>query len=510
MKFKVTDDNKFLQLISSTQIELEQLEYSFTKKVNSYFIIKKKVPHWDGEVKFIDRFNRIPRGLWKEVKNLCDKYNFSLEIEGSENLINKDYNEEDIKNWTNEQFKEAENFYPREYQLEALRRVIKYNYCTEEISTSGGKTLIAFMIFKYLLDRGIIKSMLYVVPSVNLVTQTEEKFYEYEETCNIKPTWKSQCIYSGANKSDNQTINLVIGTYQSLGKKSLDFFKQFDGVAIDECHHSRGNTLQSILLKCYNAKFKFGLSGTLPQEDTCDSFTIQAYLGPKVYELHSADLIKEGNATPVHVIGLELDYLSTDLKKKLYDLRNVKTDEKDGAKLLNLEKDTARENRKRFVYVCETIGKSTKNSLVIFSDIKNSYGRNIYNWLKENTDKTVYYIDGETKVENRNYYKEQMETQDGVIIVASCGTFSEGIDIKKVFNIYIVESHISEIIIAQILGRGMRLQEGKDLVTIIDFFDNYEYGSGFQKKNYLMRHAEKRKAIYQKRRFPYKSFKVKI
>jgi len=283
-----------------------------------------------------------------------------------------------------------------------------------------------------------------------------------------------------------------------------------NNICVSNCHHGKANSIKSILVKCYNAKYKFGLTGTLPKEDSCDSFVIQSYLGPKVYELHSSDLIADGNATPVNVIGLELDYLDAELKKKLFELRNVKSDEKDGSKLLNLEKETARDNRKRFTYVCETINKSTKNSLVLFSDIKNSYGRNIYDWLRENTQKNTYYIDGGTKAENREYYKKRMEDEENVILVASVGTFSEGIDILNVHNIYIVESNKSEYIVRQILGRGMRLMAGKEMMLVIDFSDNYEYGSGFQKKNYLMRHGDEREKIYKERRFPFKRFKVKL
>ncbi|NMC59875.1 MAG: DEAD/DEAH box helicase family protein [Candidatus Methanofastidiosa archaeon] len=510
MRLKITADKKFLQVVDSTALELEQIQYSFTKRVDNWFIIKKKIPHWDGEVKFIDKYNRIPIGLWQEIKKFADKYSFPLEIEEANELFtNRDYNGQDFDDCVEDYFKDAEDFYPRDYQTEASKRVLKYSYCTEEISTSGGKTLIAFMIFKYLLDKGIIKRMIYVVPNINLVTQTEEKFYEYEDRCNKKPNWKSKCVFAAAKKTE-EDVNIVFGTFQSLAKKDLSYFQNFDAVCIDETHHARANSIKSIIVKCHNAKYKFGLTGTLPKEGSCDSFMIQSYLGPKVYELLSADLIATGNATPVHVIGIELDYLTTDLKKKLYDLRNVSADLKDGAKLLALEKDTARDDRKRFKYVCETINKSTKNSLVLFSDIKNSYGRNIYDWLRENSDKNVYYIDGGTKADNRDYYKKRMEDEEHVILIASIGTFSEGIDILNVHNIYIVESNKSEYIVRQILGRGMRLMEGKEKIQVIDFSDNFEYGSGFQKKNYLMRHSEERERIYKDKRFPFKRFKVKL
>ena len=509
MKLKITPDRRFLQIESASQLEWDQINYSFTKKIDGWFIIKKKIPHWDCEVKFVDKLARIPLGLWGEIKKLADKYNFHLEIEGSDIFTNKDYNPKDFEEWTKVYFKNS-SLYPRDYQIEAAKCVLKYRFCTEEISTSAGKTLIAFMLFRYLLDRNIIKKMLYVVPTINLVAQTEEKFYEYEDFCGNKPKWRSKCIFSGAKKNGNNT-NIDFGTYQSLTKKELDYFKEFDAVCIDECHHASAPSIKSILIKCYKAEYRFGLSGTLPKEDSCDSFMVQSHLGPNVYELPSADLISSGMATPVYVTQIELDYLDLELKKKLYALRNVSADEKDGAKLLNLEKDTARESRKRFNYICQTLSKASKNSLVLFADIKNEYGRNIYNWLRENTNKTVYYIDGGTSAENREYYRKQMEENDNVFIVASIGTFSEGVDIDNVFTIYILESHKSEKIIAQALGRGMRLMEGKPRVNIIDFVDDYEYGTHkFQKVNYLKRHGFERKNIYIKRKFPFQSFKIKL
>lgn len=287
-----------------------------------------------------------------------------------------------------------------------------------------------------------------------------------------------------------------------------------NNLCVSNCHHSKASSLKSLLVKCYNAKWKFGLTGSLPKEGSCDSFTIQAYLGPNVYVLPSFQLIDEGNATPVHVIGIELDYLPLNVKKDLYDLRTIKTEdgEKDGSKLLNMEKQIAREERKRLLYICDTISKAKKNSLVLFADVKYSYGRNIYDWLRSNTDKTVLYIDGETKNENREYYKKRMEEEENVIIVASVGVFGEGIDILNVHNIYIVESSKSEIIIRQILGRGMRLKEGKEKITVFDFSDNFIYPgpNKYQQKNYLIRHADERQRIYKDRKFPFKKFKIKL
>jgi len=228
MKLKVSDDKKFLIVDDCSQLEMEQIESTFTKKVENWFIIKKKIPHWDGEVKFIDRYNRIPIGLWAEVKALGKKYNSPISIEESGVLTNPNYREEDVDEWIEEFFETPDDFYPRYYQIEGLKRIIKFRLCTEEISTSGGKTFIAYMIFRYLLDRGKIKKMLYVVPNVDLVTQTEEKFYEYEERTGHKPKWKSWGVYSEAGKPKEKFYDITFGTYQSLSKRGVEYFKDFE------------------------------------------------------------------------------------------------------------------------------------------------------------------------------------------------------------------------------------------------------------------------------------------
>ena len=514
MKLKISEDKEYLIIVECTKNELDQLEFSFTKKVANYHIIKKKVPYWDGEIKFIDPYQRIPRGLWQEVYNIAKKFHFPIEIEGIAALYDKTHNFKEFSDWAIDYFKNNEEIdlsdYQGTFQIEAANRILKFKRCTEEISTSGGKTLIAFLLFKYFIDVKKLKRILYVVPNVGLVTQTEDKFYKYDDDCGKRPNWRSQCAFGGAKKDLEDKTNIVFGTYQTLSKKELDYFAEFDAVCIDECHHSKAKSIKDILVKCYNAKYKFGLTGTLPPEGSCDSFTIQSYIGPQVYIIHSSDLIDSGVATPINVVGIEMDYLDLDIKRKLYELRNVKTDEKDGAKLLNLEKDVARESRGRLIYICEKIAKTSKNSLVLFSDIKNDYGRKIFNWLKDNTEKNVYYIDGGTKNDNRDYYKERMENQEDTIIVASIGVFSEGIDILNLHNIFIVESYKSMFIARQVLGRGMRLMPDKDKVMVIDFSDNYEYGTGRQRKNYLMRHSDDREKIYKENRFPYKRFKVKF
>jgi len=237
MRLKVTDDKKFLAVIDCTELEIEQLRSSFTKRTMNWGAIRSNSNQPKSfDTCFIDRWLRVPIGLWSELQKLSKKFMFPLEIEGIEFLYDKEYDDSIFVEWVNTYFEESEK-QPRDYQIEGASRILKYKFCIEEISTSGGKTLMAFLLFRYLFEKGVIKKMLYVVPNISLVTQTEEEFYEYEEDCGKKPVWKSQCVFGSSKKEDKEDVNIVFGTFQSLAKKDLEYFSKFDVVFIDECLH---------------------------------------------------------------------------------------------------------------------------------------------------------------------------------------------------------------------------------------------------------------------------------
>jgi type I site-specific restriction endonuclease len=98
-----------------------------------------------------------------------------------------------------------------------------------------------------------------------------------------------------------------------------------------------------------------------------------------------------------------------------------------------------------------------------------------------------------------------MEAGEEVVIVASFGTFSTGISIKKIHNIFFTESFKSEVIIRQSIGRGLRQHESKDAVLIIDFVDDIRT---IEWDNYLYKHSKVRQKIYKQEKFNFTIKKV--
>src|SRR5690606_29421456 len=161
--------------------------------------------------------------------------------------------------------------------------------------------------------------------------------------------------------------------FQSLVKKDRNFFESFDVVFVDEAHKTGAASIKKILEKCVNTKVRFGLSGTMKDNGSADFFTLQAFLGPLVFKVSPNFLFKNKYATTVNIKVIRLDYLPEEIKNKLYTIRTNKTDKVDGSVVYNLEKQVVVDNKKRFTFITDYISKVSKNSLVLFNDVKNKY-----------------------------------------------------------------------------------------------------------------------------------------
>ena len=136
--------------------------------------------------------------------------------------------------------------------------------------------------------------------------------------------------------------------------------------------------------------------------------------------------------------------------------------------------------------------------------LKRVFHKKLYELLRRKSDKKVYYVDGSVKSDFREEFKKRMEKNDDVIIVASYGTFSTGISIKNIHNIFFTESFKSEVIIRQSIGRGLRKHEAKDVVKIYDFIDDFRYKvDDHDWVNYIYRHGMERRKIYKEEKFPF-------
>ena len=126
MKVKVTDDGLFLQIIEATDLEINQLKISFTKKHDKWFMLRKKKPNWDGNIAFINQYLQMPFGLWKELLTMCKTYGFQITLETPIEFYDKNFNTDDFMDWMYEYFHTDESkIKPRDYQYDAALKAFK-------------------------------------------------------------------------------------------------------------------------------------------------------------------------------------------------------------------------------------------------------------------------------------------------------------------------------------------------------------------------------------------------
>ena len=506
LKFLVTDDRKWLQLIHfDEEVERKQIELSLTKKIHNHFfhpLVKKKL--WNGDICFVEKKGpqwRVPIGLWREVLKIGEDYNLEIELEGRSRILFAELTHHDFIQWVKEFFKDSK-FQPRDYQIESAWKILHYRYSISEVATSSGKTLISFMVLAYLKSKGLIRKFLMIVPNTNLVIQGAEDFVDYGLE---KLGSKIQQIGGGSKVRED--CDIIIGTYQSLVKREDEFFDGVDAVFVDEAHGTSSMSIKKIMAKCLDSGWRFGLTGTLTKRGSAEYLTIQQYLGPLVMEISPKFLFDNNYATPIAVKVVVMDWLDPEIKDKLSDLK-MNSNNIEGNEVYNIERKLVIESKKRLNFVVDFISKAQKNSLVLFQSVMNEYGKQIYHSIREKTKaKEVFYVDGDTDEKLREEYKTRMNMGDNKILIATYGTFSTGISIKNIHNIFLVESYKSEVLIKQSLGRGMRQMEGKDKVNVIDFVDDFSTG---KYENYLMKHSKARIDIYKKERFEYKIYNVKL
>lgn len=498
MKLHLSEDGEYLVIDSCTTNEYEQLKVSYNKNVkNARFSPKFKNNLWDGKINFMTgRF--LPATSYKYLMEICEQYGFECQIDGLENLFDLEIEYDEFKECMDDLFSECKKK-PRYYQIDTAYNMLRNRRCMIQLATGGGKTYIAYMVFMYLMYyKKCVSKVCMVVPKVDLVLQPTAAFNEYN---NGKFDIKIQQIFSGCKVTPD--ANIFIGTYQSLREECPEYFSQFGCVLTDECHTATSAS-QIKIAEMLKSPYRFGISGTIPGTKYADGLTLIKNFGPIVVDIPASQLQDEGYISRCMIHQIRLDYTTDQQKEAFKNAKKECVRTGNGGKMYNLENDFVNESEKRFNVIMKLINANQKNTMVLFKN--KDYGKKIFKWLKENTNKMVYYIDGDIDKKVREEIRDRMERKDDVVLVASFGTSSTGISIDNIFSVFFVSSYKSMSTVLQSIGRGLRKNDeiGKGFVNIYDISDDLYKGC------YLMGHARERLKLYDMAGFPFEIKKLKF
>ena len=443
---------------------------------------------WDGKIRLADLRNyTIYHGLVPYIEKFCEERDYTLEIDSDVNStvsfsgleanefiqqldLNKDIITEGVK----------------EHQYKAFLAAIRNKRMLLLSPTASGKSLIQYLIIRYLQTKDCKKGLL-IVPRIGLVEQMFKDFESYgwdaESNCHKQ--------YGGREKDSDKF--LTITTWQSIYKNDPSYFEQFDFVLGDEAHEFKSKSLTTIMSALINAEYRIGCTGTTDGTQT-HRLVLEGLFGPVRQFTTTSELIANKTLADFKIKCLVLNY------PKEVKQAAVKWDYQE-------EMEYIVKNQKRNEFIRNLALSLEGNTLILFQFVE-KHGKDLYASIKEHAkNRHVFFVFGGTDVEVRESVRSITEKENDAIIVASYGTFSTGINIRNLHNIIFASPSKSRVRNLQSIGRGLRVSENKKEATLFDIADDFRHGNYV---NFTLKHFIERVKIYDEEKFNYKFYNIEL
>lgn len=444
----------------------------FTKTVIEFYG-RKRVKK---QVSVLTPSGRFHPGLWNEIRKQS-KY-LPIEFVFSENF-KKVIRPVQIELDNMETIPEKTYY---DYQEDSIRAMFRWGRGIIELGTGGGKSLIMGGYAKNAMAQNPNVKILIMVPGTTLLNQL------YASFCSEFGMEKYTTTFTASNiRNFDPDKNIVISNNETLInlEDSVDMFKDFDVVLVDECHTIGNDTKTSNFLTKINTNSKYGLTGTLPDKEI-ELWNLLGRIGPPIYVKKSFKLREEGYITHVKVnialLDHYLDLTSFDDPRERYQF----------------EKDYNMRHEKRNKFICTLTKSLNKNCLILVDRIE--HGLLLQEELKK-IKKTVYFFTGQLEDNERKKIFAEMESCDDICVVAIDKIFSTGISIKNLHHIIFVGIGKSKIKVIQSIGRSLRKNNNKKMAILYDVADTTHYSYN---------HYIQRKRLYRSEKIPFTEKRFKL
>lgn len=393
-------------------------------------------------------------------------------------------------------------FAPYAYQIEACKKALNKKRKLSLMCTGSGKSLTISLCLEYFRRKGL-KGVL-VVPNINLLTQFANDIKSY----NLNELHSNIITFGGGSKklkqlkesnSSRQAGDLVITTWQSLSKLEPEFFKSIDFIICDEVHKFSSSCTSQLVQDSGFAEYKLGFTGTLPDSKS-QKLTLIGLFGVPEMIISSSQLIEEGRGTPICITGVKLRHTAETAEEfsrygeyldKLKVILNAPGRNQQIA-------DIALQASKRKEGSTLVLFTLIEHGFEIFKEIAERKGLEVNEDVPDlETMKSygVYFMSGQSSAKDREAIRHLMDQDPEAILVANYALLSTGVNIKSLRYAIFASPVKSGVVVAQSLGRGIRLSEQKQTFNVYDIVDVVG-GSGMFARQY-----NHRKQIYKKSNF---------
>lgn len=408
-------------------------------------ITTKEVSH------IIDKFQKTFEAYWRnsEFEHFDEKiHSEKLTIALKQGEINKGFNNSttffDIKPFP----------YQKEIleKLEVERNVHNRHRNLVVAATGTGKTVISAFDYKRFKSQNASQKLLFIAHRKEILLQAMSTFQGVLKNNNFGEFWGD-----GIEPSNYEFVFASVQTLKNRVDKLSLSRDYYDFIIVDEVHHITASSYRPII-NYFTPKVLIGLTATPERRDGTD--ITEDFSNRIAAEIRLPEALNRKLLCPFQYFGVSdsLDLSQVRWEKGRYvssELSNLYTanDRRVGEILTNLEKYTKNYEDVRALGFCVTIEHAQ------FMAEKFSLAGLKANYLSSKNSS------------QREVFRQQLVSKE-INYLFVVDIFNEGVDIPEIDTVLFLRPTESLTVFLQQLGRGLRLAEDKDCLTVLDFVSN--------------------------------------
>ncbi|MGH7821480.1 MAG: DUF3427 domain-containing protein [Candidatus Binatia bacterium] len=332
-------------------------------------------------------------------------------------------------------------------------------------ATGTGKTIVAALDYKRQSADGPRPSLLFVAHRKEILTQSRSMFRMV-----LRDGSFGELYVDGHRPDEWKHVFASVQSLQSILKDNPGELDPtaFDVVIVDEFHHAEAPTYRR-LLEHVKPKILLGLTATPERAD--GQSVLEWFDGRIAAELRLWDALERQILSPFQYFGLhdETDLSNLTWKRRGYDTRELE----------NLY--TGNHARVRLVVQAmrDKIASPAKIRALGFC-VSVAHAEFMAHELNR-LGIPALAVSGESRPDERdNALRALRERQ--VAVLFSVDLYNEGVDVPEIDTVLFLRPTESATVFLQQLGRGLRLVEGKDCLTVLDFIGNAHRNFRFERR----------------------------
>ncbi|MET3574266.1 DUF3427 domain-containing protein [Bhargavaea ullalensis] len=358
---------------------------------------------------------------------------------------------------------------PYYYQQEILdeleaERVVHGRFRNLVVAATGvGKTVISAFDFKRMLKKKPDARLLFIAHREEILTQSMATFRAILKDANFGELFVGRHVPNSLDQ-----LFMSIQSWNSKQMENLTTSGFYDFIIIDEFHHAAAPSYQR-LLSYYQPAILLGLTATPERMDQKSIFSFfDDYIAS---EMRLTEAINRKLLAPFQYFCVTdiVDLTSIKWTRKGYDLEQLSNLYTANDRRSDLIIDAIQ----RYVTSVETV----KGLGFCVSVEHAKYMASYFN--KKGISSIA--LHGKSGDEERTEAKQRLESGE-VKFIFVVDLYNEGIDIPAVNTILFLRPTESLTVFLQQLGRGLRLHEDKECLTVLDFVGQAHQDYPFEDK----------------------------